>query len=98
MPAVHLHRDDAPQTLAVLDALLGHRSELPAGYTPDQRVLTLTGTCSPIATFRPPSGPSCTSLTAAPSWNATAAGYPSNLVRRSGQQSRPSRSDAAPGE
>jgi hypothetical protein len=31
----HLHRDDVPETLALLNALLGHRDPGPEGYTPD---------------------------------------------------------------
>ena len=32
MTTVHLHRDDVPDTLALLGALLGDRSKLPEGY------------------------------------------------------------------
>ena len=32
MTTVHLHRDDVPDTLALLGALLGDRSKLPDGY------------------------------------------------------------------
>ncbi len=38
MAAVHLHHDDVPDTLALLGALLGQRSKLPAGY-----ILSTTG-------------------------------------------------------
>ena len=38
MTTVHLHRDDVPDTLALLGALLGDRSKLPAGY-----ILSTTG-------------------------------------------------------
>jgi hypothetical protein len=33
MATVHLHRDDVPDTLALLHALMAQRSKLPAGYT-----------------------------------------------------------------
>lgn len=36
MAAVHLHHDDVPDTFALLNALLGERSKLPQGYTPDE--------------------------------------------------------------
>ncbi len=36
MTAVHLHQDDVPETLALLNVLLGQRDTLPAGYTPDE--------------------------------------------------------------
>ena len=36
MAMVHLHRDDVPDTLALLGALLGDRSALPAGYGPGE--------------------------------------------------------------
>jgi hypothetical protein len=36
MTSMHLHRDDVPDTLAVLDALLGNRETPSAGYTPDE--------------------------------------------------------------
>jgi hypothetical protein len=36
MPTVHLHRDDVPRTLALLDALLGDRTYPTSGYTPDE--------------------------------------------------------------
>ena len=36
MTTVHLHRDDVPETLALLNTLLGHRDPFPDGYTPDQ--------------------------------------------------------------
>jgi hypothetical protein len=32
MTTVHLHRDDVPDTLALLGALLGDRCKLPEGY------------------------------------------------------------------
>ncbi|MBV9603312.1 MAG: hypothetical protein JOZ87_41625 [Chloroflexi bacterium] len=32
----HLHRDDVPETLALLRTLLGNGASLPEGYTPDQ--------------------------------------------------------------
>jgi hypothetical protein len=32
---MHLHRDDVPETLALLRVLLGNRATLPDGYTPD---------------------------------------------------------------
>jgi hypothetical protein len=32
----HLHRDDVPETLALLNVLLGNRATLPEGYTPDE--------------------------------------------------------------
>jgi hypothetical protein len=35
MSAVHLHRDDVPETLALLHTLLGYRDPLPNGYIPD---------------------------------------------------------------
>jgi len=38
MAMVHLHRDDVPDTLALLGALLGDRSKLPEGY-----ILSTTG-------------------------------------------------------
>ena len=36
MAAVHLHRDNVPETLALLNTLLGSRNSLPAGYAPDR--------------------------------------------------------------
>ncbi len=36
MTTVHLHRDDVPDTLALLGALLGDRTHPPPGYTPDE--------------------------------------------------------------
>jgi hypothetical protein len=36
MATEHLHRDDVPETLALLNVLLGHRQTLPAGYRPDE--------------------------------------------------------------
>jgi hypothetical protein len=36
MATVHLHRDDVPDTLALLHALLGHRTHPTPGYTPDE--------------------------------------------------------------
>jgi hypothetical protein len=36
MATVHLHRDDVPDTLALLGFLLGDQSTLPAGYDPDE--------------------------------------------------------------
>ena len=36
MATEHLNRDDVPETLALLNALLGGRDPLPAGYVPDQ--------------------------------------------------------------
>ena len=36
MATVHLHRDDVPDTLALLNALLGDRTHPPPGYTPDE--------------------------------------------------------------
>ncbi len=38
MTTVHRHRDDVPDTLALLGALLGDRSKLPEGY-----ILSTTG-------------------------------------------------------
>jgi len=32
----HLHRDDAPSSLAILADLLNHRASLPAGYEPTE--------------------------------------------------------------
>ena len=37
MTMVHLHRDDVPDTLALLNALLGDRTHPPPGYTPDEK-------------------------------------------------------------
>src|SRR5216683_74496 len=36
MATVHLHRDDVPDTLALLNALLGDRTHPPPSYTPDE--------------------------------------------------------------
>jgi hypothetical protein len=36
MATLHLHHDDVPNTLALLGALLGDRSTLPAGYDSDE--------------------------------------------------------------
>ena len=36
MTTVHLHRDDVPDTLALLHALLGDRTHPTPGYTPDE--------------------------------------------------------------
>jgi hypothetical protein len=36
MTMVHLHRDDVPDTLALLHALLGDRTHPTPGYTPDE--------------------------------------------------------------
>ena len=36
MATVHLHRDDVPETLALLNALLGDRTHPPPGYMPDE--------------------------------------------------------------
>jgi hypothetical protein len=36
MVTVHLHRDDVPDTLALLNALLGDRTHPAPGYTPDE--------------------------------------------------------------
>jgi hypothetical protein len=36
MATVHLHRDDVPDTLALLGALLGDRSTAVPGYTVDE--------------------------------------------------------------
>jgi hypothetical protein len=35
MSIEHLHRDDVPETLALLRVLLGNRATPPEGYTPD---------------------------------------------------------------
>ncbi len=36
MATVHLHRDDVPDTLALLHALLGDRTHPTPGYTPNE--------------------------------------------------------------
>jgi hypothetical protein len=36
MSIEHLHRDDVPETLALLRVLLGSRATLAEGYTPDE--------------------------------------------------------------
>jgi hypothetical protein len=36
MATVHLHRDEVPETLALLNTLLGGRDPLPSGYAPDR--------------------------------------------------------------
>ena len=36
MASVHLHRDDVPDTLALLNALLVDRTHPAPGYTPDE--------------------------------------------------------------
>ena len=36
MATVHLHRDDVPDTLALLNALLGDRTHPAPGYAPDE--------------------------------------------------------------
>jgi hypothetical protein len=36
MTTVHLHRDDVPDTLALLHALIGDRTHPTPGYTPDE--------------------------------------------------------------
>lgn len=36
MAIVHLHLDDTPNALGILNALLGHRAERPTGYVPDE--------------------------------------------------------------
>ena len=37
MATVHLHRDDVPDTLALLNALLGDRTHTAPGYAPDDQ-------------------------------------------------------------
>ena len=80
MTTVHLHRDDVPDTLALLGVLLGDRSKLPEG-----NILSTTGADIDWdlllgAGFPRRKRPWCTSPTGAPCWNATAADCPLNCV------------------
>jgi hypothetical protein len=87
MTMVHLHRDDVPDTLALLHALLGDRTHPTPGYTPDETGADVDWDLLGDGYLSISEKAVCTSPTVAPSWNATAAACRSSFVGRSGPPS-----------
>ena len=89
MATVHLHRDDVPDTLALLNALVGDRTHPVPGYTPDETGAAVDWEELLASWLSTSEKRWCTLPAAVASWNATAVDCPSNSVGKSRRLSNP---------